>query len=1360
MKSYKKFLVSSVTTAVAASVVAPGVFAALPTGTVVIGGQAYDLDYANDAANMQEIQQAIITGGEVYVKAPNGVWYNNDATTLDDQSVIPSVEYKDPETGETTQYEAGDGEEVSAELAVESVTAINGTDTSVVSINEGFSFSFNNELDADTVNSTNIQLLKDGAVTPVKVTLKDDKKTVEVVPTSNLAVNTEYKLVVKPAVKDAEGVALEEAYEHTFSTNNHSIATNLTVKDNTPTNIDTDVKAGEVVVSSSINQLVVTYNGSLNFAAGSKSNVTLVDEDGKAIEVDTVSASGSTLTIDLGGASVALNTGKTYKLQVNELKTADGRTVDAFTHSFSVSSGAVGVSSVKLADGTTNLTGNNIYGKLDTKYNNDGTVANYGFNALVNFNVAVDPSTVNEETIKLRNADSGEVVEASVVYNADAKTAQVTPAADLEDLTNYQLVVSVDDGIKDIFGNKLTQQDPVSFTTADVEAPTVVSTTPSNGASGIALTDNLEVTFSEPIATGSISLSSTTGNEATAGPTAVTTKTVFLKNETTGNYVDASALFNVEFSADKKTVIFKLKSGQSLSKTNSYSLILRGGDTGSTVTDYTAAGDTAVKLAENYKLSFATGEGDTTSPKVSEVKQGSTVLENNAKSVSKASTLEFFYDEALVLDKDATSLYDLKLADGTTKTLGKVKDFAALTSAGTTAGSDTDGDSVNDTGTTINMIDLNQDVAVGTVIAIKDVSDSNKVYYRTVASAYTDNDTTMAVNKALPFTIATTDEVAILPLQIVNDATTGKYKVVVTLDASGVASEVADNNTYTLKLTDAYTDADGNKAKSSSLTFTTGPAPALSVADATASTPFKFDTGFGVTETAFIQFDQSDVDLTTVTDETLYIAKADGTKAPYKITAKSATTTALSDTAAVKGSFTNVDTIKIDDAGTGSTTTNVDDVAAGDILKIATDNVFVKVVEVTQGTGETTIKVDRKVTVSDNSVVTRIPAVMLTPETDATLEGTTQYKVIANNGIRDKVGNPLKATEYVFTTAAGAAPALSVTGATVTDGEANVPVNKEIKIDFNTAIDTADIATGSQALANKSTADSTDDVILYNVTDSTQVAGSYKLSDDKKSIIVTPDTFLEAGKVYKLGVDSGVGSDSADTTKDLGTDYEIQFQTESTASVKPELTSAVAYDLDGNGMDQGDKVILSLNTDLKGDALPTVSVTDALLAFDNTDGDDLTFSTAGDAGKFETGDYVRIHDATASTTGYAVVQSVNSTTGNVVFSEIQKTDGTTGSLNDLIVDTTPGSADNSIEVSKVLPYSGFELSGVAQFSDTLKTADQASLSYDSENDQVIITLGNNAALFTGTTTITIDGDDFMDDNNNGFSGTVTISKGN
>ncbi|MBU3097686.1 MULTISPECIES: hypothetical protein [Clostridium] len=67
---------------------------ALPNGTVVIGNKAFDLAYANDANNEEEISKMIVAGGAVYVKDYDGNWIENVTGEIINVSAIPAVVYK------------------------------------------------------------------------------------------------------------------------------------------------------------------------------------------------------------------------------------------------------------------------------------------------------------------------------------------------------------------------------------------------------------------------------------------------------------------------------------------------------------------------------------------------------------------------------------------------------------------------------------------------------------------------------------------------------------------------------------------------------------------------------------------------------------------------------------------------------------------------------------------------------------------------------------------------------------------------------------------------------------------------------------------------------------------------------------------------------------------------------------------------------------------------------------------------------------------------------------------------------------------------------------------------------------------
>jgi hypothetical protein len=96
-------------------------FAAMPAGTVVIGTQAFDLAYANDVDNAEEIGNAIVAGGSVYVKDFSGDWIDNLTGEAVAASVIPAVTYTD--AAGSTNYGAEDSDEGASSVAVSAISA-------------------------------------------------------------------------------------------------------------------------------------------------------------------------------------------------------------------------------------------------------------------------------------------------------------------------------------------------------------------------------------------------------------------------------------------------------------------------------------------------------------------------------------------------------------------------------------------------------------------------------------------------------------------------------------------------------------------------------------------------------------------------------------------------------------------------------------------------------------------------------------------------------------------------------------------------------------------------------------------------------------------------------------------------------------------------------------------------------------------------------------------------------------------------------------------------------------------------------------------------------------------------------------
>lgn len=104
-------------------------FAAMASGTVVIGNKAFDLNYANASANAEEITNLVVAGGMIFVKDFDGNWIDNTTGETVNASVIPAVVYKGIDNKEV-KFDNGDKDAVTTSL-VASVISITKTGVDV-----------------------------------------------------------------------------------------------------------------------------------------------------------------------------------------------------------------------------------------------------------------------------------------------------------------------------------------------------------------------------------------------------------------------------------------------------------------------------------------------------------------------------------------------------------------------------------------------------------------------------------------------------------------------------------------------------------------------------------------------------------------------------------------------------------------------------------------------------------------------------------------------------------------------------------------------------------------------------------------------------------------------------------------------------------------------------------------------------------------------------------------------------------------------------------------------------------------------------------------------------------------------------
>src|SRR5262245_43033745 len=111
----------------------------------------------------------------------------------------------------------------------------------------------------------------------------------------------------------------------------------------------------------------------------------------------------------------------------------------------------------------------------------------------VEFNEAVDALTLDASSLQLVNRTTGLAVPTTLALDASERVLTITPLQPLAAGTLHELDVFTT--VTDIAGNRLSQGGftgyfSSTFTVAfadDMVAPTVVATSPANGASGVAV---------------------------------------------------------------------------------------------------------------------------------------------------------------------------------------------------------------------------------------------------------------------------------------------------------------------------------------------------------------------------------------------------------------------------------------------------------------------------------------------------------------------------------------------------------------------------------------------------------------------------------------------------------------------------------------------------------------------------------------------------------------------------------------------------------------------------------------------------------------------------------------------------------
>ena len=334
-----------------------------------------------------------------------------------------------------------------------------------VVLNRKISATFNEVLDSSTIEKITFTLNQGSASVHGNVAYVG--VTAIFTPSNDLEPNAEYTATIKITNKNLTGNKLTDVKVWSFSTGSCLDGTAPTVSFTAPENNGTDVAVNRLITA--------TFSEAMDPSTIQKSTFTL--KQGKKNVSGKVTYVGVT-AVFTPVSKLKPNTKYTATIKTKAKDMAGKRLavnkVWSFSTGVKLDTTAPTVSSTDTANGST------------------GVVLNQQVAA--SFSEAMDPLTITTTTFTLMQGTTP--VSGAVTYTG--VTATFTPESILSTNTVYTATITTKS--KDLAGNALASAKVWSFTTGmgpDVTAPTVSSTNPANGDTGVGLNQQVAATFSE-----------------------------------------------------------------------------------------------------------------------------------------------------------------------------------------------------------------------------------------------------------------------------------------------------------------------------------------------------------------------------------------------------------------------------------------------------------------------------------------------------------------------------------------------------------------------------------------------------------------------------------------------------------------------------------------------------------------------------------------------------------------------------------------------------------------------------------------------------------------------------------------------
>ena len=334
----------------------------------------------------------------------------------------------------------------SIETVPPKVTAISPASGAVsVSRTANVTATFSEAMDATTISAANFELRDpSSALVAATVAYNTATNVATLTPSAALAASTTFTATVKVGVKDLAGNALASSQVWSFTT----IATDTTP----PTVSAISPASGATGVRSTAN-VTATFSEAMDATSITASAFEL-RTSANAVVPAVVSYNATTRVATLN-PTPSLSAGPAYTAIVRggstdpRVKDAAGNALAADrSWSFSIETVPPKVTAISPASGAVSVSRT--------------------ANVTVTFSEAMDPATINTNSIELRDSGNA-LVAAAVTYSAATRVVTLSPTPTLGSVTTYTVNVkggATDPRVKDLAGNALASTRSWSFTTA------------------------------------------------------------------------------------------------------------------------------------------------------------------------------------------------------------------------------------------------------------------------------------------------------------------------------------------------------------------------------------------------------------------------------------------------------------------------------------------------------------------------------------------------------------------------------------------------------------------------------------------------------------------------------------------------------------------------------------------------------------------------------------------------------------------------------------------------------------------------------------------------------------------------------